>query len=142
MRIDTDLILSLLPWFILLGVCLALNIISLTLLVKGIKEKITAKMNVAYVPTMSEEQIKKILNGTINDIFIKRQTLVYDLNNVRFYELQDELKEICSEIDTVFSESFKKEFAFYFTNEYWYKYIVNLVELLLLDDLKQRRVRN
>ena len=116
------------------------NILTLVLILKV--KKITERPVVTSKPTMSEEEIKRIINGTINDIFIKRQALVYDLNNVRYYELQDELKIICTEIDSVFGESFKKEFAFYFTEEYFYKYIVNLVELLLLDDLKKRRVKN
>lgn len=140
MKVETNFILSVLPWCLMLLVLLVMNVMILIFITKKKNTTVTAN-STAYKPTMTEEQIKKIINTTVNDTFIKRQALVYDLNNVRYYELQDELKVICAEIESVFSDSFKKEFAFYYTKEYLYKYIVNLVELLLLDDLKQRRVR-
>lgn len=106
---------------------------------KNDKSVVVEKKNLTK-PTLIHEDVINIIGWCIKNVFDKRKALKYDLNNIQYYNIEDELSELSKEVAANIGKGTIEAFNFYFSEEYLMIFIVQTLELLLIDDLKSRRV--
>lgn len=93
----------------------------------------------SYRPTMSFEEVNKVLVTIISDALTQKQKLVYDLQDMVMYDFNKEVKDLSTDVFLSLSNEFKREFSYYQTEEFLKKHIVDYCMVLLLDDLSKRK---
>ena len=93
----------------------------------------------AYRPTMSFEEVNKVLVTIINDALTQKQKLVYDLQDMVMYDFNKEVEDLSKDVIFSLSDEFKREFCYYQTKEFLKKHIIDYCIVLLLDDLSKRK---
>lgn len=94
---------------------------------------------IPFKPTLSHEDVINIVSWCINVSFEKRKALVYDLNSMRYYRIEEELEILSKEIYANIGKGTQENFAYYFSEDYLMRFVIQNVELLLIADLKSRQ---
>lgn len=122
---------------LVLFVILGANFVGLFIDIRTRSKKPHAQ--VAFKPTLSYEDVINIISWCINVSFEKRKALVYDLNGMRYYRIEEELEILSKEIYANIGKGTQENFAYYFSEDYLMRFVVQNVELLLIADLKSRQ---
>ena len=124
---------------LVLFVILIANVVGLLDAIKTRNKNKKPHAQVAFKPTLSHEDVINIISWCINVSFEKRKALVYDLNGMRYYRIEEELEILSKEIYTNIGKGTQENFAYYFSEDYLMRFVVQNVELLLIADLKSRQ---
>lgn len=91
---------------------------------------------------LTYDEIFEVITETIKVVFKHRYEMEYKLKDVKmFYNFEDEVRELTTEVIKAFSDDFIKKAEFYHTGDYITTYITRSITVLLIEYTKANKVK-
>lgn len=123
---------------------LILSLIAVALIV-NFGDRISSK-KVVTTETNNErltyDEIFEVITETIKVVFKHKYEMEYKLKDIKmFYNFEDEVRELTTEVIKAFSDDFIKKAEFYHTGDYITTYITRSITVLLIEYTKANKVK-
>lgn len=91
---------------------------------------------------LTYDEIFEVITETIKVVFKHKYEMEYKLKDVKmFYNFEDEVRELTTEVIKAFSDDFIKKAEFYHTGDYITTYITRSITVLLIEYTKANKVK-
>lgn len=121
---------------------LILAVIAITLVVNFCDRSSKVEEVVIENDRLTYDEIFEVITETIKVVFKHKYEMEYKLKDIKmFYNFEDEVRELTTEVIKAFSDDFIKKAEFYHTGDYITTYITRSVTVLLIEYTKANKVK-
>ena len=121
---------------------LVLAVIAITFVVNFCDRSNKVEEVVIENDRLTYDEIFEVITETIKVVFKHKYEMEYKLKDIKmFYNFEDEVRELTTEVIKAFSDDFIKKAEFYHTGDYITTYITRSITVLLIEYTKANKVK-
>lgn len=121
---------------------LVLAVIAITFVVNFCDRSNKVEEVVIENDRLTYDEIFEVITETIKVVFKHKYEMEYKLKDIKmFYNFEDEVRELTTEVIKAFSDDFIKKAEFYHTGDYIATYITRSITVLLIEYTKANKVK-